>query len=327
MEKAILSVLSEASVPLDKQELVPFVSTKMSRSVSAKEVNKALYALAGRGEVAQGAEKHGEKPTWVPCGKASAPAPAPVPVPAPVPAPASSDDEENRPLQPKAKRAKPKHEPTGQEDAASGSSNAAKCPTGAAPVDEPGTVKQEPVDVAATEEGAAAADSTAAAVKAEEEDEDEEELPLSSRVRPVAKGGGSGGRPAQGKGGRRKGAAAHEAAAAAEDDDEEEEEEDDVGLAVAVAQAVLAAGAAGDHERVLSACGVPVTRDAPVATLRKAYRSLAKLIHPDKLGGRHSAPRQAVPAHHPDTRLGMRPLACGGPASRRAHGAPLAPEA
>ena len=280
MDQAILSALSEAAAPLDKVELVPLVSAKISRTVSAKEVNKALYALAGRGAVATGAEKHGEKPTWVACEQVSAAPAAPAAAAASTAAPASSDDEENRPLQPKAKRAKPKHEP---EAAASGEGKDATEPSPAA---QSRTVKEEPVDVAIAEEAAASTGSAAAAVKAESS-EDEEEVPLSSRVKPAAKKSSSGGRP---KGGRRGAAAADEEK---EEEEEEEEEEDDLGLAVSAAQAVLSAGAVGDHEGVLSACGVAVTRDSPFATLRKAYRALAKLIHPDKLGGRFAGATKA----------------------------------
>ena len=279
MDQAILSALSEAAAPLDKVELIPLVSAKISRTVSAKEVNKALYALAGRGAVATAPEKHGEKPTWVACEQVSA-APAAPTAPtastASTAAPASSDDEENRPLQPKAKRAKPKHEP---EAAAGGEGKDATEPSPAA---QSRTVKEEPVDVAIAEEAAASA------VKAESS-EDEEEVPLSSRVKPAAKKSSSGGRP---KGGRR-GAAAADEEKEEEEEEEEEEEDDDTGLAVSAAQAVLSAGAVGDHEGVLSACGVAVTRDSPFATLRKAYRALAKLIHPDKLGGRFAGATKA----------------------------------
>ena len=214
MDQAILSALSEAAAPLDKVELVPLVSAKISRTVSAKEVNKALYALAGRGAVATGAEKHGEKPTWVACEQVSAAPAAAAAAAASAAAPASSDDEENRPLQPKAKRAKPKHEP---EAAASGEGKDATEPSPAA---QSRTVKEEPVDVAIAEEAAASTGSAAAAVKAESS-EDEEEVPLSSRVKPAAKKSSSGGRP---KGGRRGAAAADEEK---EEEEEEEEEEDD----------------------------------------------------------------------------------------------------
>ena len=36
-----------------------------------------------------------------------------------------------------------------------------------------------------------------------------------------------------------------------------------------------------------------MSRDSPFATLRKAYRALAKLIHPDKLGGRFAGATKA----------------------------------
>ena len=150
MDQAILSALSAAAAPLDKVELVPLVSAKINRSVTAKEVNKALYALAGRGAVVLGAEKHGEKPTWMTSEQASAPAAPAAPAAPPAAAPASSDDEENRPLQPKAKRAKPKHEPEG---AAGGEGSDA---TGPSPAAQSRAVKEEPVDVAGAEDAAAA---------------------------------------------------------------------------------------------------------------------------------------------------------------------------
>lgn len=287
MDQAILSALSAAAAPLDKVELVPLVSAKISRSVSAKEVNKELYALARRGAVVLGAEKHGEKPTWITCEQASAPSAPAAPAAPPAAAHASSDDEENRPLQPKAKRAKPKHEP---EAAAGGEGSDA---TGPSPAAQSRAMKEEPVDVAGAEDAAAAS----AEVKAESraESSDEEEAPLSSRVKPAAKkrSAGGGGRPK----GRGRGAAAagneKPEAEAEEDDEDEEDDDDDFGLAVTAAQAVLSAAAVGDHEGVLSACGVTVSRDSPFATLRKAYRALAKLIHPDKLGGRFAGATKA----------------------------------
>ena len=60
----------------------------------------------------------------------------------------------------------------------------------------------------------------------------------------------------------------------------------DGGLAVAMAQAVLERGTVGDHEGVLSALGVPITRYSPFDVMRRAYRGLAKLIHPDRLARR-----------------------------------------
>ena len=95
MDDALVAALREASAPPDKAQLVVPLSSKLGRNVTAKEVNKALYALAGRGVVKQAGELHGEKPTWELCDKTPAPAD-------------DSDDEENRPLQPRAKRPKPK---------------------------------------------------------------------------------------------------------------------------------------------------------------------------------------------------------------------------
>ena len=71
-----------------------------------------------------------------------------------------------------------------------------------------------------------------------------------------------------------------------DDDDGDDDVRPDLGLALATAQAVLTAGKAGDHEAVLSALGMPVTYDSEYATQRKAYLALARMIHPDKLGGR-----------------------------------------
>ena len=115
----------------------------------------------------------------------------------------------------------------------------------------------------------------------------------------------------------------------ATDADDGSDEEDD-GLTVTTAKAVLALGEAGDHEGVLSSLGVPLTRASPcearartthapagtaspawlqclcrpepgvvpsrrvaVEQLRKAYRGLARLIHPDKLHGRFSGATKA----------------------------------
>ena len=65
MEQAVIAAVREATAPPDKIELVPLVTAHLGSSVTAKEVNKVLYALAGRGVVQHGTEMHGEKPTWV----------------------------------------------------------------------------------------------------------------------------------------------------------------------------------------------------------------------------------------------------------------------
>ena len=62
-----------------------------------------------------------------------------------------------------------------------------------------------------------------------------------------------------------------------------DDEEDGIALAVAMAKRVLALGEGGDASGVLSLLGQPVTRSTPFAAQRKAYLSLARLIHPDKL--------------------------------------------
>ena len=65
MEQAVIAAVREATAPPDKLELVPLVTAHLGQSVTAKEINKVLYALAGRGVVEHGTEMHGEKPTWV----------------------------------------------------------------------------------------------------------------------------------------------------------------------------------------------------------------------------------------------------------------------
>ena len=97
--------------------------------------------------------------------------------------------------QPKAKRAKPKHEPTDPETAAGGEGKVGKDATDASPAGESGTVKEEPTEVPTVE----ATGSAAAAAKAEPS-EDDEEVPRRrrsrrrSRVKPAAKKSSSDGR-------------------------------------------------------------------------------------------------------------------------------------
>ena len=81
-----------------------------------------------------------------------------------------------------------------------------------------------------------------------------------------------------------------------DDDDDDDDDADDGGLAVAMAQAVLERGTVGDHEGVLSALGVPITRDSPFDVMRRAYRGLAKLIHPDRLARRFAGATKAFQA-------------------------------
>jgi hypothetical protein len=57
----------------------------------------------------------------------------------------------------------------------------------------------------------------------------------------------------------------------------------DMGLAVDMAKKVLELGEGGDYEGVLSLVGKRVSRATPFTDCRKAYLSLARLIHPDKL--------------------------------------------
>ena len=58
-------------------------------------------------------------------------------------------------------------------------------------------------------------------------------------------------------------------------------EEEAIRLAVALAQQVL--DLAGDAASVLSLLGTPISKASPFAQQRKAYLSLSRIIHPDKL--------------------------------------------
>ena len=69
MDEALVAALRDASTPLDKVQLVSLVRSKLGRVVTAKEINQAVYALAGRGVVKHAKEMHDSKPTWELCDK------------------------------------------------------------------------------------------------------------------------------------------------------------------------------------------------------------------------------------------------------------------
>ena len=107
-------------------------------------------------------------------------------------------------------------------------------------------------------------------------DSDSEDEPLAARVPPSERAASA--------------AAAMEAAgdaAPAMDEDEYDGQRDSVAMSVTMARAVLARGQIGDHEGVLSVLGTQITRDSPYEDQRRAYRGLARLLHPDKLA-RHN---------------------------------------
>jgi hypothetical protein len=87
-----------------------------------------------------------------------------------------------------------------------------------------------------------------------------------------SEGGGSGG--GDGGGGGSSGAAGAGDPASSDADEA-------IALAVGMAKQVL--DLAGDAAGVLSLLGAPITRDSPFAQQRKAYLSLSRMIHPDKL--------------------------------------------
>ena len=55
-------------------------------------------------------------------------------------------------------------------------------------------------------------------------------------------------------------------------------------LAVEMAKQVLTLGEAGDAAGIFSLLGAPITTATPFAAQRKAYLSLSRMIHPDKIG-------------------------------------------
>lgn len=208
-----------------------------------------LYALAGRGVVQHGTEMHGEKPTWVMTAASGTAA-------------EDSDEEENRPLQPRAK-AKSKAKVAGE-------------PTPAAASDASAAEPQDTQSEASASSSSAPASAPAVTSTAVDSDE-EEDQPLSKR-----QGVNKKGRKRQ----RTNSEDAQEGEAEQEAEDEawDSDDEDDAGLAVEYAKRVLHLGTIGDHEGVLSVFGTEVTRETPHEVLRKSYRGLAKMIHPDKLG-------------------------------------------
>ena len=133
--------------------------------------------------------------------------------------------------------------------------------------------------------GAGKAASTAgqAAVSSQrsEDSDDDGDIPLSQR-RPAKAGAGK--------------AASTAGQAAVDSQSSDDDDAAAVGMAVRVAQQVLSRGSSGDHEGVLSALGVPLTRSSPFEALRKAYRGLARLIHPDKLAHQFSGATRAFQA-------------------------------
>ena len=109
----------------------------------------------------------------------------------------------------------------------------------------------------------------------EEQESSEDEAPLAARAAAGAKA-----------------KAAKTQAKRADEEDKEDDDEDDgtlsskeaIAMAVRFAGAVIARGERGDAEGVLSVLGVNITKDTPVEEMRKAYRALARMLHPDKLG-------------------------------------------
>ena len=295
MEQAVIAAVREATAPPDKLELVPLVTAHLGQSVTAKEINKVLYALAGRGVVQHGSEMHGEKPTWVMMASAAGTAAA------------DSDEEENKPLQPRAKskaKAKvaeepaassaPEAEPQDARSEAASSSSAPAPAAAAAPAAAPTSMsvdsdEEEDKPLSKPRSEAAPSSSAPAQPAAAVDSDDEEDRPLSKRP-----------------GVNKKGSKRQRVAKANKGDNEEDEEEqeaeeeawdsdaeDDAGLAVEYAKRVLQLGTLGDHEGVLSVFGTEVTRETPHEVLRKSYRGLAKMLHPDKLGRRFPAATKA----------------------------------
>lgn len=62
---------------------------------------------------------------------------------------------------------------------------------------------------------------------------------------------------------------------------------------VQIASQVLELGENGEHEKILSLAGTPITSDTPVHVMRKAYLKLSLLLHPDKLQKRFSQATRA----------------------------------
>ena len=137
--------------------------------------------------------------------------------------------------------------------------------------------------MASSSSKAPAASSSKAPAAAADDDDSEEDVPLAQRKKKAAS-------PPKKK--------AKKAKAEAEDDDnddasdgsDDESEEDDpsdkglLNMAKRMAAQVILLGGKGGEEGVLSVLGVEITRDTPYEEQRKAYRGLARLLHPDKLG-------------------------------------------
>ena len=64
-------------------------------------------------------------------------------------------------------------------------------------------------------------------------------------------------------------------------------------LAIGIAKQVLQLGEGGQVEAVLSVLGEAITRATPFAKQKRAYLQLARLIHPDKLGGKYDGATRA----------------------------------
>ena len=56
---------------------------------------------------------------------------------------------------------------------------------------------------------------------------------------------------------------------------------------------MLQLGEGGQVEAVLSVLGDAITRATPFAKQKRAYLQLARLIHPDKLGGKYDGATRA----------------------------------
>ena len=132
---------------------------------------------------------------------------------------------------------------------------------------------------------APAASSSKAPAAAADDDDSEEDVPLAQRKKKAAS-------PPKKKAKKAKAEAEEDDdndddASEGSDDESEEDDPSDKGLlnmAKRMAAQVILLGGKGDEEGVLSVLGVEITRDTPYEEQRKAYRGLARLLHPDKLG-------------------------------------------
>ena len=117
--------------------------------------------------------------------------------------------------------------------------------------------------------------------------DEEDEAPLS--VRKAARKGKGKGQGVRMPIGER----ATEGESGSESEPDADDDGDSVAVAVAMATEVLARGECHDHEGVLSVLGADLTSASPFEALKQAYRGLAKLIHPDKLGSRFAGATKA----------------------------------